>query len=239
MPRARAPRRTARSSASSSSGSPSTRIARYPAVQGPIPGSATRSARNVGGVAAGVEHERAVGQRGREPDDARGAPGGPGQDLRAALGDGRGRVGNSRSGPSPASAGGSRSPSASASRAAAVRAAATETCWPSTARSAVSAGSTVPGNRIPGTAATLDASIGSAPSTASTATGIGVEVEQPPHAGDGGGQVARIGEAQGGDDVRVARRAGPCCWTCVTIWPSHPCVTAAPAVQGVRTRRDV
>ena len=53
----------------------------------------------------------------------------------------------------------------------AVRAAATETCWPSSVRSAVSARSTVPGSRIPGTSSTLYASTGSAPSTASTATG--------------------------------------------------------------------
>ena len=65
----------------------------------------------------------------------------------------------------------SGAPTAATMRPATVRAPATEICWPMTARTAVSNGSTLPGTRRPGAAATDGASVGSSPSAASTATG--------------------------------------------------------------------
>jgi hypothetical protein len=62
-------------------------------------------------------------------------------------------------------------PIAATSRPASVRAAASDTCWPSTARSASSPPSTVPGTRRPGAAATSGPIRESPPSTAATAAG--------------------------------------------------------------------
>ena len=67
--------------------------------------------------------------------------------------------------------GGAGGPCCAASRPANVRAAATETCWPSTARTASSNPSKLPGTRSPGRARTSGASSSSAASAASMAAG--------------------------------------------------------------------
>ena len=88
-----------------------------------------------------------------------------------------------------------------------VRAAAVETCWPRTARTASSGavdGAGHPTARAPCRPA--GARTGSAPSTPSTAIGIGVEVQQPAAAGDGRGEVAQVGERRPG--TRCGRGVG-------------------------------
>ena len=89
----------------------------------------------------------------------------------------------------------------------------TDTCWPSTARTASSKPSTAPGTRMPGRAATRSRSAGSVASTASTASGSRVEVEQPAERSDDRAQVGQVGHVEAGDDVRGAWRqlddAGP------------------------------
>ena len=93
------------------------------------------------------------------------------------------------------------SPYAAASRPAWVRAAAVDTCWPSTARTANSAASTVRGTRRPGALATSGASTGSADSSVADRHRVGVQVEQPAAAADRGGQVAQVGQGQLAADV--------------------------------------
>ncbi len=70
-----------------------------------MPGSAVSAGAQVGGVAAGVEHERAVGDGRGEPEHGRDPPRRPGEHLRRRARRSRPAVGNSRSGPSPASRG--------------------------------------------------------------------------------------------------------------------------------------
>ena len=76
------------------------------------------------------------------------------------------------------------SPSRTTSLAARVRAAPTETCWPSTARTAVSNGSALPGTRSPGRAATSLPRSGSRLSPRAMASGSEFEVEEPAAAPD-------------------------------------------------------
>ena len=74
----------------------------------------------------------------------------------------------------------SGAPAAATMRPATVRPPATEICWPTTARTAVSNGSTLPGTRSPGTAATHGASSVVGGQRGVDGHRIGVEVEQPP-----------------------------------------------------------
>ena len=65
----------------------------------------------------------------------------------------------------------SGAPAAATIRPATVRAPATEICWPTTARTAVSNGSTLPGTRSPGSGRTMGPSTSSPASASSTAAG--------------------------------------------------------------------
>ena len=67
-----------------------TRIARYPAVHGPMPGTASSSRLQVAPLAFGRDDELARGQPGRDVDDRADARRRPAQHLPAALGDRRG-----------------------------------------------------------------------------------------------------------------------------------------------------
>ena len=112
-------------------------------------------------------------------------------------------VGNSRStvcAPSRPSA----SPWVSTSRAAAVRAAATLTCCPSTVSTAISAPSSVPGTRSPGSASTSGASSGVLGQRGVDGDRVAVGVEQPAGALGGGREVAGVGQREGAR--HVARR---------------------------------
>ena len=102
-----------------------------------------------------------------------------------------------------------------ASRPAWVRAAAVETCWPSTARTANSAG--VDGAGHPPSGRLVDQRGEHRVLAQQVVHGdrVGVQVEQPPAPADRGGQVAQVGQGQlAGDVVRPAaaapRRPCPC-----------------------------
>ena len=127
----------------------------YVAVQGPTPGISSSRRVHLGAVGAAVQHEVAVGEQAREPPQGRPARARASRassrlDSASASGAGNACVIE----PSGSSSG---VPYAATSRAATVRAAATETCWPRTARTALSAPSTAPGTRTPGSAATSGA----------------------------------------------------------------------------------
>ena len=85
--------------------------------------------------------------------------------------------------------------------AAAVRAAAVDTCWPSTARTANSAPSTVRGTRRPGAAPPPEARGRVGAERPVDGLGIGVQVEQSAATGDRRGQVGHVGEVHPAGDV--------------------------------------
>ena len=170
---------------------------------GPIPGSATRSARNAAA-------SRPASSTSVPSDSAAASPTTVAVRRAGLVSTSTPRsatvaaVGNSRSGPSPASAGGSRSPSAAASRAAA-RAGSRERDLLAEHRTQrrLARRSTVPGNRSPARPRrSTRARIGAQRRV--HGDGVGVEVEAAAGGRRRGRQVAGIGEAQGGDDVRRA-----------------------------------
>ena len=85
-----------------------------------------------------------------------------------------------------------------------VRARATDTCWPMTARTAVSNGSTLPGTRSPGVGVDERSQRRVAGECGVDRLGVGVEVEQPAQTPHGGRQVAPVGEAELDTHVRSA-----------------------------------
>ena len=98
----------------------------------------------------------------------------------------------------------SGAPAAATIRPATVRAPATEICWPTTARTAVSNGSTLPGTRSPGRRSHHRAEHVVAGERLVDGVRIGVEVEQPADPAHRGVAVARVGEAQPHVDARRA-----------------------------------
>ncbi len=190
-------------------------------VQAPMPGSparrrAPRPGRIPGrGRAAAVER---VDQRGEGPAPT------PGQRRIGVEQGGRGReqVGE------PAGRVGDRLAVAPHQGPAVVRAAAVETCWPSTARTASSAPSTVRGTRRPGRLGHQRREDRVAPRAPVDRLGVGVEVEQPPAPGDGGGEVGarrrgrpgrRCGRASGSAPRSPGRGRGA---ACAGRWPRPP-----------------
>ena len=95
-------------------------------------------------------------------------------------------------------------PTARTRRPAIVRAPRTDTCWPMTARTAVSNGSTLPGNAQPGHQGDERSQRRVAGECCVDRLGIGVEVEQPAQTPHGGRQVAPVGEAELHTHVRSA-----------------------------------
>ena len=96
-------------------------------------------------------------------------------------------------------------PTCSTIRPATVRAPATETCWPITARTAVSYGSTLAGARRPGTAATSGASAVSDSERCVHGGRVAVEIEQTADALDGDAEVAPRRQLDASSDVVVVR----------------------------------
>jgi hypothetical protein len=169
---------SATSPAGKASGQRSARMAMYCAVQSPMPGrpSARPRGRHIGAAVqcSAVVHRARQGHDGRLALLAR-CPVGPARRLLACAstaGAGNRREQLRATGVSMGS------PKRSTSRCASVRAAATVICWPSTARTASSKPSSVPGTRRP-------SPCGKAPcSTALMACRVGVQVERGAHAAD-------------------------------------------------------
>ena len=167
-PSVRAAARTPRSPAVNASGSPRPRMAIVSTLHGPRPGSALSAARaccqslpgprSIAPLASALVSAANVACR------VRGTASVAGSAAASAV-----MLGNRCVSPPAESSAGS--PCASTSRAAWVRAAAVETCWPSTTRTANSAGSTVRGTRRPGAFRTSGPSSGSSRSTSPMATG--------------------------------------------------------------------
>ena len=167
-PRLRAAFTTPRSLAGKASGSPRPRIAMTSTVQGPNPGSLASRRRAPFGSASGPRSSApdasAVTRVVRVVRRDRGSARVDGSSSASAAGSGKRCV-------RPPSGSSTASPWAVTRRAAWVRAAAVDTCWPSTARTASSAGSTVRGTRRPGAAATSGARCGSRPRCSSMTAG--------------------------------------------------------------------
>ncbi len=97
-------------------------------------------------------------------------------------------------------------PCRATSREAWVRAAAVDTCWPSTARTAISAPSTQRGTRRPGALADDRAESRVRSQLRVDGDRVRVEIEEPSASGDGRGQITQVGEAW--PDRRCARVSG-------------------------------
>ena len=141
-----------------------------------MPGTPSSAGGDVVAVGAGVEHERPSATRGGQLDDRATAAARHRQRRRVERGErvrrrehvGDGAVGDRRA----------ASPAVATMRPATVRAPATETCWPTTARTAVSNGSTLPGTRRPGIAATSGRERRVVGQRVVDGDRVGVEVEQ-------------------------------------------------------------
>ena len=168
-PRRASPARTPKSVGRNTSGSPSPRISTYPVVHGPTPGTAPSAAESSSRSAPPSSTIR--------PSPTRVASSVIVRRRLAGIGSRAGSIAASAAGAGKTCVSSgtaetrSGSPAAATMRPATVRAPATEICCPTTARTAISKGSTAPGERRPGAAATTGASTGSAARTASTATG--------------------------------------------------------------------
>ncbi len=167
-PSSRAARRMPRSVGRKASGSPRARMAMTSAVQGPKPGRARSWARLCGqSLSTPRWSSPSASRRTRVVKvvrRVRGIASDSGSSAARASGAGKRWV-------RPPSGSSTGSPCAVTRRAAWVRAAAVETCWPSTARTANSASSTVRGTRRPGALSTSGARTGSRRSWSSIATG--------------------------------------------------------------------
>ena len=205
-PSCRAASRTPRSPGRNASGSPRPRRAIVSTLHGPSPGSAASRARaccqslptsrSISPLARAAARALKVAWR------ARGRAREPGSAAASAAGLGNRCV----SPPAGSSAG---SPCAATSRAAWVRAAAVDTCWPSTTRTANSAGSTVRGTRRPGALRTSGASTASCAQQVGHRHRVGVQVEQPAAPADRVGQIAQVGQGQQARRRTPARAAAP------------------------------
>ncbi len=140
----------------------------YAAVHGPIPGR-SRSVRSASSRSAPTSRtRRPLASAAASASRAARRPPGRGRSAGSAA---RSASGVGKSCATPPDGVRSDSPNRSASRPARVRAPATETCWPRTARMPVSAGSTVPGTRLPGERRTSRPRTGSGRSASMIATG--------------------------------------------------------------------
>ena len=229
-PRARRPRRRARAgragrrgrSAGNASGSPSARIATYSTVQGPMPGSASRSRRARSRSAPASSSTRPSRSAAQTPRSVSLAALRHREHVVVGLGQRGGAWGRRASAIRRARPAARRGAARCAPRA----------CGPPRPRSAARAPrarrsrvpSTQPGTRSPGRAATSGASSGSLASSGGDRDGIGVEVEQPAAARDGDAEVAHV--ARGAASTARSRRPAPA--------RRSPCRAAAAACAGRR-----
>ena len=212
----RPPRRMPRSVGMKASGSRSARMATYSAVQGPMPGSATRERRNSTGSAPGSMTTSPVSTASGQCHEGTAPARRHGEGTRVALGqlDERGRCREEVGHRADRCGRGARRPRAPAVPAT-VRAPGTETCCPMTARTASSNPSAAPGTRRPGSRRTNGADERVVPQGLPNGDGIGIEVEQLAAPGHGRVQVAQVrqdelalhvGRALGARCVRGAQR---------------------------------